>query len=129
MAIRRTSRRAWHSPGGPPQKRHIVLRGGYSIFYNGSIYGDLPGRLASQPPFAQSNSILTSLDYPLRLATGFIRASTKLINNSIVIDRYYKDGLRADVELRPGAESEQDLDAGTQLHGHQGNAAGRAARA
>jgi hypothetical protein len=76
----------------PTQKRHIVLRAGYSIFYNGSIYGELPGRLASQPPFALNNSILTSLDYPLRLATGFTRASTKLINNGFVVDRYYKDG-------------------------------------
>jgi hypothetical protein len=76
----------------PTPKRHIVLRAGYSIFYNGSIYGELPGRLASQPPFAQYNSILTSIDYPLRLATGFTRASTKIINNGFVIDRNYKDG-------------------------------------
>jgi hypothetical protein len=68
-----------------------VLRAGYSIFYNGSIYGELPGRLASQPPLAQNNSNLTSIDYPLRLATGFTRASTKTINNSFVIDRSYKD--------------------------------------
>jgi hypothetical protein len=76
----------------PTPKRHIVLRAGYSIFYNGSIYGELPGRLASQPPFAQNNTILTSLDYPLRLASGFTRASTKLINNGFVVDRFYKDG-------------------------------------
>jgi hypothetical protein len=76
----------------PTPKRHIILRAGYSIFYNGSIYGELPGRLASQPPFAHSNSILASLDYALRLATGFTSASTKTINNSFAIDRYYKDG-------------------------------------
>jgi hypothetical protein len=76
----------------PTEKRHLVLRAGYSIFYNGSIYGELPGRLASQPPFAQNNSILTSIDYPLRLATGFTRAGTKLINNGFVVDRYYRDG-------------------------------------
>jgi len=28
----------------------------------------------------------------LRLATGFTNASTKLIDNSFAIDRYYKDG-------------------------------------
>ncbi len=76
----------------PTPKRHIILRAGYSIFYNGSIYGELPGHLASQPPFAQSNSILASLDYALRLATGFTSASTKLIDNSFAVDRYYKDG-------------------------------------
>jgi hypothetical protein len=76
----------------PTPKRHIILRAGYSIFYNGSVYGELPGHLASQPPFAQNNSILASLDYALRLATGFTSASTKLIDNSFAIDRNYKDG-------------------------------------
>jgi hypothetical protein len=76
----------------PTAKRHIILRAGYSIFYNGSIYGELPGHLASQPPFAHSNSILASLDYALRLATGFTNASTKLIDNSFAVDRSYKDG-------------------------------------
>jgi hypothetical protein len=76
----------------PFPKHHFVIRTGYSIFYNGSIYNDMPLHLASQPPFAQSINALTSIDYPLRLATGFIRASTKTINNSWVIDRNYKDG-------------------------------------
>uniref|UniRef100_Q01ZB6 TonB-dependent receptor n=1 Tax=Solibacter usitatus (strain Ellin6076) TaxID=234267 RepID=Q01ZB6_SOLUE len=76
----------------PTNRKHIVLRAGYSIFYNGSIYAELPGRLASQPPFAHSNNILASLDYALRLATGFTSASTKLINNSMAIDRDYRDG-------------------------------------
>jgi hypothetical protein len=76
----------------PTAKRHIILRAGYSIFYNGSIYGELPGHLASQPPFAHSNSIIASLDYALRLATGFTNASTKLIDNSFAVDRSYKDG-------------------------------------
>jgi hypothetical protein len=76
----------------PTQKRHIVVRAGYSIFYNGSIYGELPSRLASQPPFASNNNILTSIDNPVRLNTGFTRASTKTINNGFVIDRNYRDG-------------------------------------
>jgi hypothetical protein len=76
----------------PTPKRHIVLRAGYSIFYNGSIYGEMPGHLASQPPFAHSNTIIASLDYALRLDSGFTSAGTKSINNSFAIDRYYKDG-------------------------------------
>jgi hypothetical protein len=76
----------------PSPKKHMVVRAGYSIFYNGSIYGELPGHLASQPPFAQSQSILASLDYALRLATGFTSAGAKLINNSFAVNRYYKDG-------------------------------------
>ena len=76
----------------PTEKRHVILRAGYSIFYNGSIYGELPSHLASQPPFAQSNSILASLDYALRMSNGFLGASSKIINNSFAIDRAYKDG-------------------------------------
>jgi hypothetical protein len=76
----------------PTQKRHIVVRAGYSIFYVGSIYAELPGRLASQPPFASNNNIQASINNPLRLATGFTVASTKLINNGFVIDRNYRDG-------------------------------------
>jgi TonB dependent receptor-like, beta-barrel len=76
----------------PTPKKHIVLRAGYSIFYNGSIYAELPGRLASQPPFASNSNIQASLSNPLRLATGFTAASDKLINNGFVIDRNYRDG-------------------------------------
>jgi len=113
----------------PTPKRHIVLRAGYSIFYNGSIYGELPGHLASQPPFAHSNSIIASLDYALRLATGFTNAGTKLIDNSFAVDRYYKDGYAQTWNFGIETESQQSLGAGTKLHGHQRHAARRPARA
>ena len=76
----------------PKPKSHLIIRAGYSIFYNGSIYAELPGKLASQPPFAQTTTLLASLENPLRIATGFTKGNTKAINNSIAIDRAYKDG-------------------------------------
>ncbi|PWU12037.1 MAG: hypothetical protein C5B51_01455 [Terriglobia bacterium] len=74
----------------PLPKKHLIIRAGYSIFYNGSIYTELPGKLASQPPFAQTTTLLTTLDYPLRISNGFTRGSSKTINNSIAIDRAYR---------------------------------------
>jgi hypothetical protein len=76
----------------PFEKTHLVMRGGYSIFYNGAIYGELPGRQASQPPFAQITALNASINFPLRVATGFTFGNFKTINNSFVIDRGYRDG-------------------------------------
>jgi hypothetical protein len=76
----------------PFTKKHVVVRAGYSIFYNGSIYAELPGHLASQPPFAQTTTLLSSIDFPLRIADGFTRGKSKGINNGFAINRDYKPG-------------------------------------
>ena len=76
----------------PFPKHHFVVRGGYSIFYNGAIYADLPAHLASQPPFAQITALNASLNFPLRIATGFTFGNFKTLNNSFVVDRNYRDG-------------------------------------
>ena len=45
----------------PPIKPKTVVRGGYSIFYNDSVYNTLATNyLAYQPPFATSSSQLTA---------------------------------------------------------------------
>ena len=75
----------------PFPKHHTVVRGGYSIFYNGAIYAELPTRLASQPPFAYITALNASVENPLRIATGFVSGNTKTLNNSFVVDRNYRD--------------------------------------
>jgi hypothetical protein len=55
-----------------------VLRAGYSIFYNGSIYGECPaGSRHSRPSHKNLDS--DQSDFPPE--PGFTRASTKTINN------------------------------------------------
>ncbi len=73
----------------PFKKRPTVVRGGYSIFYSGSAYGQIAAQLASQPPFAQSVSVTTTSSNPLRLAppTGL---TTQNITNSFAIDPNYR---------------------------------------
>ncbi|HWG57446.1 MAG TPA: carboxypeptidase-like regulatory domain-containing protein [Candidatus Acidoferrales bacterium] len=44
----------------PPLKRRISIRGGYSIFYDESIYNTLARSLTYQEPFALSESLVTT---------------------------------------------------------------------
>ena len=76
----------------PFPKKQTLLRAGYGIFYNGSIYNQFPARLAAQPPFASTSTLNTSLEQPLTLQNGFATAPTQTILNTYAVDRYYKDG-------------------------------------
>ena len=76
----------------PWAKRQTLIRTGYSIFYNGNIYTQFTGRLASQPPFAKSATLNTSLAQPLTIENGFALRPAELITNTYAIDRNYKLG-------------------------------------
>ncbi|HEY1493815.1 MAG TPA: TonB-dependent receptor [Candidatus Solibacter sp.] len=76
----------------PIGKRALTIRGGYSIFYNGSAYGSFAARLASQPPFIHSASLSTSLANPLTLQNGFAAAPSQTITNNYAIDPNYRLG-------------------------------------
>ena len=79
---------AWRPHG----KKSTQVRGGYSIFYNGSIYNEFPNRLAAQPPFAKSAHLSTSTKRPLTLQEGFASAPSETITNTYAVDRYYQVG-------------------------------------
>jgi len=76
----------------PWAKKQTLLRAGYSIFYNGNIYTQFTGRLASQPPFAKSATLTTSLQQPITIENGFALQPAESITNSYAIDRNYKLG-------------------------------------
>jgi len=64
----------------PPIKPTTVVRGGYSIFYNDSIYSTLAQNyLAYQPPFAESANLYTTAAQTLTLQTGFPNAGAGLL--------------------------------------------------
>ena len=64
----------------PPVKPRTVVRAGYSIFYNDSIYDTLAqDYLAYQPPFAESSNLYTSSTELLTLQNGFPSATTAVI--------------------------------------------------
>jgi len=78
----------------PPIKPKTVLRAGYSIFYNTSIYNTLARELAYQPPVATAQSLTTSAPpgVPLTLESPFVGGSSELIAvaNTESVDPYYK---------------------------------------
>ncbi len=73
----------------PNRKKSTVLRGGYSIFYSGSAYGQIASQLASQPPFAQSVSVTTTTSNQLHL-TAPVGIPTQTITNSFAISPDYR---------------------------------------
>jgi hypothetical protein len=78
----------------PFEKNSMQLRGGYSIFYSGSPYATIASQLASQPPFANTGSLSTSLTNPLTIQQGFLAipaaADNSHITNTYAIDPDYK---------------------------------------
>ncbi|MDQ6701249.1 MAG: TonB-dependent receptor, partial [Acidobacteriota bacterium] len=76
----------------PYKKKQLQVRTGYGILYNGSIYSQFPSRLASQPPFARTATLTTSLARPLTIENGFAAVPSESITNSYAIDRNYRVG-------------------------------------
>ena len=52
----------------------MVVRGGYGIYYNTSVYNIIAGNMAQQPPFAQALSVSSSAANPLNIQNGFLQA-------------------------------------------------------
>jgi hypothetical protein len=73
----------------PSQKRSLIFRGGYSIFYSGSSYGQIAAKLAAQPPFATTGSQSTNLNDPLTLENGF-PTQPLTITSTWAINKNYK---------------------------------------
>jgi hypothetical protein len=76
----------------PNPKKQLLVRAGYGVYYNGSIYNQFPQRLASQPPFAQTLSVTQSLARPLTIENGFTAVVAQSIRNTYAIARDYRVG-------------------------------------
>ena len=73
----------------PSQKHSRVIRLGYSIFFSGAAYGQLAAKMATQPPFATTGSISTSLADPLTIQTG-LPTQPSQVSNTYAINPNYK---------------------------------------
>ena len=76
----------------PKASSHWVFRAGYGLFYNPSVYPYVYSQLVGQPPFAVSQSLLTTLSNPLTLQNGFPVDPNVTILNTYAIDPFYKIG-------------------------------------
>ena len=80
----------------PPIRPKTIVRGGYSIFYNDSVYNTLAqDYLAYQPPFANSQNLYTSAAQVLTLQNGFPATTSSsgiTVPNTSGVNPFYKNG-------------------------------------
>ena len=74
----------------PWTQRNFVIRSGYAIFYDESIYGRVAPKLESEPPFARSSTLLTSPAQPLTLQDGFPSVGPNVLTNTYAVDPNYR---------------------------------------
>ncbi|HET9401284.1 MAG TPA: carboxypeptidase regulatory-like domain-containing protein [Candidatus Acidoferrales bacterium] len=84
---------AWRVPGKFfTGRRSMVVRSGYGIFYNSSVYGNLATSLLNQPPFATVDSESAGGKL-LTFQNGFPQLTSSTLNlNTIAIDPNYRNG-------------------------------------
>jgi hypothetical protein len=71
-------------------RHHLVLRGGYGIFHDGSIYTRLVPNMLDQPPFAQASTLTSSAADVLTLEDGFPSLGTSTISNTYAADTHFR---------------------------------------
>ena len=74
----------------PWSKHSLVLRSGYGIFYDGSIYSRIYTNMASQPPFATASTLVTTPKQVLTLANGFPKLGPNILTNTFALDPNFR---------------------------------------
>jgi outer membrane biosynthesis protein TonB len=69
----------------------MVVRAGYGVYYNTSVYQNIAMQMAQQSPLSKSLSVQNSLSNPLTLANGFI-TSASITPNTFAIDSNFRVG-------------------------------------
>jgi hypothetical protein len=78
---------AWRPVAGSS----LVIRAGYGVYRNTSVYEPLALLMAQQPPLSKTLSVETSAANPLSLANGFV-ASTAAPLNTFAVDPDFRVG-------------------------------------
>ena len=73
----------------PWAKSRTVVRAGYSVFYDGSVYSRIPNRLGWQPPFAESSQFNTTIATPLTIANAFAGRPGVTLTNTYAVNPNY----------------------------------------
>jgi hypothetical protein len=74
-----------------PWSQHtLVFRAGYGIFYDGNIYSRIFPNMASQPPFAEAATLITSPSQILTLQNGFPAIGPNILKNTYAVDPSFR---------------------------------------
>jgi hypothetical protein len=71
-------------------QHHLVMRAGYGIFYDGSIYSRMVTNMVDQPPFAQASTLTTNPEQVLTLEEGFPATTANSIHNTYAADSNFR---------------------------------------
>ena len=88
----------------------LVVRAGYGIYYNTSVYQTIATQMAQQPPLSKSLSVQNSASDPLTLANGF-NVSPSITPNTFGIDPNFRVGYAQEWQ----ASIQRDLPGSLQL--------------
>ena len=99
----------------------MVVRAGYGVYYNTSVYQQIAVQMAQQSPLSKSLSVANSAADPLTLANGF-NASPTITPDTFARRSEFPRGILAELAgvgaAGPARRAGDDGD----VHGHQGNA-------
>ena len=73
-------------------KPGLIIRGGYGVSYNSGSYSTIARQLASQPPFAESDTVLGSALVPLQITNAFGGSTANQTTNNYGVAKDYALG-------------------------------------
>ena len=106
---------AWRAKPG------TVLRAGYGINYNASVYQTIAQQLAGQPPFAVTDTVLASRLDPLPLETALLQVAPGVALNSYAVDPNYRLGFVQIWNLDVQRDLTRTIDVGIGYTGSKGS--------
>jgi len=74
----------------PWTQHHLVIRSGYGVFYDGSIYSRMVANMLDQPPFATASTLTANPEQVLTLEDGFPAISSNTIHNTYAADSNFR---------------------------------------
>jgi hypothetical protein len=74
----------------PRIQHHLVIRSGYGVFYDGSIYSRMVTNMLDQPPFAAASTLTANPEQVLTLENGFPVQSPNTISNTYAADTNFR---------------------------------------
>ena len=98
----------------------LIVRAGYGVYYNTSVYQSIASQMAQQSPLSTSLSVQNGPGDPLTLANGFV-ASKTITQNTFAIDPNFRIGYAQNWNVVDPARSSRLADHDRDLPRHQRN--------